>query len=164
MSKEIILTQGKVAIVDDEDFEFLNKRKWHFDRYVKRTPMFSDGKPNTLYMHRLIMLPRTGEEIDHINNNKLDNRRKNLRVCTRSQNERSKPKISISCNSAYKGVTLDKRMPIGQRRWNARIKPNKKAIHIGSYLTEKEAALAYNKAALEHYGDFAYQNIIKEEF
>lgn len=95
--------------------------------------------------------------VDHINHNKADNRRINLRICTRHQNN-----LNSSNNprgiSKYKGVSLDKKSKI--HPWRAYITHNKKFKLIGTFATEKEAALAYNRAIIKYYGEFANPNKI----
>jgi hypothetical protein len=104
-------------------------------------------------IHRLIMDPPQGKEVDHINGDSLDNRRENLRICDRTGNSRNVPRVALKhyFSSKYKGVS-------GQ--WIARIQAGKSVIHIGTFKTEKEAAGAYNKKALELYGRFARLNKI----
>lgn len=92
MSKRIPLTKGKFAIVDDEDYEYLSQFKWHFgmgDRYACRNVETERGwQPVSMHLH--LVKPPPGMETDHINRNKLDNRRKNLRIVTRAINQRNK--------------------------------------------------------------------------
>lgn len=87
MAKEIRLTKGYVSIVDDEDYEVLSKRKWH----CVFQGTFKYGRSGRIYMHRLIMKPdNTNFVVDHINHDTLDNRRCNLRICTKSENQKNK--------------------------------------------------------------------------
>ena len=108
-------------------------------------------------MHQLIMQRPKGLDVDHINHDGLDNRKINLRLCTRSQNSQNK-RIRRDSNSGYKGVT-----PVG-RKWAAYIgdpqtpATRKRQIRLGTFATREEAALAYNKAARELYGAFAQLN------
>lgn len=149
--KFIKLTQGKETIVDDVDFVILNKYKWYYHQgYATRSKRVGSRKLNksiTIRLHREI-LPTT-KEIDHINGNTLDNRRCNLRICTRQQNNFNR--INYSKNK-FKGV--DRR----NNKWRARITFNKKQIHIGYFDSETEACDAYNKKALELFKDFAKLN------
>lgn len=162
--KTIPLTQGKFAIVDDADFAELSKYRW----YVKKEPHTSyaaadvGGRKNRkrLRMHRLIMNAMKGFDVDHINHNGLDNRRCNLRICTRRQNIRNTLKRfgSIS-TSKYKGVHWRK----DSSRWQARIFNGSRQVSLGHFDTEVDAAKAYNKAASEYFGEFAKLNNIESE-
>lgn len=152
--KEIPLSQGKVALVDDEDFGVLVLRKWHANRTQDGKWYARSGTyPNQIYMHRIIMEAYKGEQIDHVNGDGLDNRRKNLRFATsldQSGNKRKAPYKS----SQYKGVCFDK----SRNKWVAHIHINGKQKHLGRFLDEEEAALAYDEAAKEHFGEFALTN------
>lgn len=153
--REIELTQGKVAIVDDDDFEWLNQWKWRFDIYAVRELR---GKP--LYMHRIILQTPIGMQTDHINGDKLDNRRENLRICSASQNKQNEG-IRSNNTSGYKGahyVSTNNRI----KKWCATIWINNKSIFLGFFLTAEEAARAYDKKAIELFGDFANLNFKKE--
>jgi hypothetical protein len=149
--KEIQLTQGKVAIVDDEDFEYLNRWTWHYcTGYAKRI-IDINGKRKRIRMHRAVLDTPDGIETDHINRNKLDNRKENLRYCTRAENMRN---VCTRGNnlSGYKGVGWN----LG--KWRSRITIDGKRICLGRFVNVKDAAQAYNKSAKEHYGEFAYLN------
>ena len=152
MSKEIILTQGKVAIVDDDDFEWLSKFKWHFKRYAARTNR-ENGKQINILMHREILNPPENYEIDHINGDKLDNRKTNLRICSHSQNEQNCP-VRKNNRSGFKGVTWHKKA----KKWGARICINGKKRRFGLHNSPEEAANAYDKAARKYFGEFARTN------
>lgn len=148
------------AIVDDEDFDYLNQFKWGIDKvlvngkinnfYVKKR----GEKGSSLRMHRLIMNPPKGMVIDHINGNGLDNRRRNLRICTQSQNMQNQKKGKGS--SIYKGVYLEKKHKY--KKYLASIKLDKKNIFIGYFHTEHQAALAYDLWANDLFGKFAKTN------
>lgn len=152
MSKTIELTQGYVAIVDDEDYERVSKYKWCVS---------SDGYTHNGtvgLMHRFIMgIDDPNLVVDHINHDTLDNRKKNLRVCTNQQNNfNSKPYNKIG----YKGVTnkakSDKRYR--KKTYQARITKDGIKYHLGYYSTPEQAAAAYNGAARILFGEFAYLN------
>lgn len=151
----IKLTQGKYALVDLEDVETLSKNKWSYDAHggVARTGI----KGKTVLMHRLIMGAPHGVEVDHINLDTLDNRKENLRIATRSQNAANRRRQSNN-TSGYKGVSWNKQ----RKKWHAYICVENKAITIGRFHSPKEAALAYNKAALTFFGEYARLNVIKE--
>lgn len=160
--KTIPLTQGKVALVDDEDYELVMKYKWYVLKdsnslgttiYARAAP-WAEGRAQCVLMHRLVAGAPKGKDVDHINNDGLDNRRENLRVCTRSQNngwQRKKP----GRTSRHKGVHWDS----ANKKWRALIKTNQKTIHLGRFATEDEAARAYDYAAVERFGTFARLNL-----
>jgi len=152
--KEIPLTQGKVALVDDDDFEWINQWKWRFDSggYAVR-----EVNNTSFYMHRFIMDTPKGMQTDHINRDKLDNRRENLRICNASQNKINEDLRSTN-TSGYKGVGYITNKRKRNKRWVATIWKDYKAICIGYFHTPEEASLAYNKKALELYGEFAESN------
>ena len=101
------------------------------------------------------MKPEKGYVIDHIDGNSLNNQKNNLRICTQSQNC-SNQKIGKSNTSGYKGVSYNK----GQGKYNSRIRFNKKLIHLGYFVNLKDAARAYNEAAVKYHGEFANLNKI----
>jgi hypothetical protein len=147
--KQIPLTQGKFAIVDDEDFDWLNKWKWcvNNENVVHRKSNYK-----IITMHKLIMNPPKGMQVDHKSGNRLDNRRSNLRICTGSQNCMNRNYKSNS--SGYKGVRK------WYRRWQSRIEINGKKINLGMFSTPIKAAKAYNEAAIKYHGEFAKLNQI----
>lgn len=158
-TKLIALTQGKFAIVDADDYDFLMQWKWWYAKgtYAARSV---GGRRNKkiLFMHRLILNTPEDKFTDHINGNKLDNRRKNLRHCTHQQNM-SNMKNRIGGTSKYKGVYWHK----GGKKWAANVTVNYKNIHLGLFVSEIEAASAYNEAALQYFKEFAKLNIIRRK-
>jgi hypothetical protein len=153
--KEIHLTREKVALVDDEDFEWLNQWKWCFDgRYAARR-LENYGKK--IRMHTVILQPTDGMLSDHKNRNELDNQRNNLRVCTKAQNQHNRGKQSNN-RSGYKGVDYVASKQKRNKRWYAHIGYNGRNICVGYFLTPKEAAKAYDTKAIELYGKFADTN------
>ena len=140
--KQIPLTQGRVALIDDEDFELIRQWKWRtvlFDKkhlYVMSS-IKRDNKWHNILMHRLIMNAQKGQEIDHRNGNRLDNRRSNLRFCTSSQNKMNMKKHKGT--SRYKGVSWQKQ----RGKWIAGIMLNYKKTHLGYFADEVEAAKPY---------------------
>ncbi len=163
--KKIPLTQGKFAIVDDDDFERLIQWKWYATKDKSRCFYAVRSNNISIKMHRVILGAKGGDGkiADHINGNTLDNRKANLRFCTSSQNSQNRKKWARPKHSKYKGVTKSKR----QRKydvnetWMARIKvKGKKRIYLGHYKSEVHAAIAYNEAATKYFGEFAKLNII----
>lgn len=162
MSKEIALHgkygHGKFSIVDDSDYELLIQYKWYGnpDGYAigERRVKITHGTP---LMHRVILRASSEFYVDHKNHNRLDNQRNNLRIATHSENTRNQlplPKKS----SKYKGVSWCKNVS----RWKAKIASGKKSTPLGQFSTQREAALAYNQAALIRFGEFAFLNTIEE--
>lgn len=128
----IKLTQGKVAIVDKEDFDFLNQFKWHYDKvtgYAKR-----HIRNKSIYLHKLINNTPEGFQTDHINRNKLDNRKENLRTCSRNLNQRNQD-IDKTNTSGYKGVSWSKSM----KKWEAFLFKNNKKINLGYFIDKLDA-------------------------
>ncbi len=147
--KEIKLTKGMVAIVDDEDYEWLIKRKWHFHSSGGYAARRKWPENKISLMHREIMNTPDGMDTDHKNRNGLDNRRHNLRICTRSQNNLNKGR-EIRNKSGYKGVVW---MP-GKKLWRV----NVAGEYAGKFKNIIDAAKAYDKKAIEMFGEFARTN------
>jgi hypothetical protein len=158
--KEIKLTQDKVALVDDEDFEELNKYKWHASRAKLGVDKFRPRRNDGIYMSRYIMKAKKEELVDHKNRDDLDCQRHNMRICTKSQNMANQ--VAHKHTSKYKGVTPANKNKYTWNKWVANIRKDNKPIYLGSYYTEKEAALAYNKKAKELFGEFAVLNIVED--
>lgn len=154
---EIKLPHGFVAIVDDADFEWLSQWNWckNIKGYVWRTGRRSDGNMcgRGIRMHRQIMnviVPYI--EVDH---NKLDNRRCNLRLCSRSENS-ANSLVRADSASGYKGVF--KEPGCKDRCWVAKIVLNGKHLCLGYFSTKEQAAFTYNEAAIKYFGEFACLN------
>lgn len=147
VEKEIPLTKGYVAVVDEGDYEILSVWRWRVNLVRKPTGLDKvyAVRGSGIYMHRHIMdYPKRPLEVDHINGDGLDNRRGNLRVATRQQNLRNRQSARGS-SSKYLGVTRD------GDRWRAQA-PGKtpgQPYTVGRYETEEEAALARDRAVLE---------------
>lgn len=158
--KEIALTKGAVAVVDDEDYDELTKHRWNYSSggYAIRTIPTVNGKRTNERMHAVVMGKKDGFEIDHINGNKLDNRRCNLRHVTHRQNAQNK-KSRRNSSSKYKGVTWLKKEEV----WISHIVINGKDYHLGRYKSERDAAWVYNVWAQSFFGEYARPNILEEE-
>lgn len=149
--KEIKISNGYTTLVDDDDFEKLNKIKWQ-----------SLVKSNTIYacnnigrMHRIIMDAKKGEIIDHLDGNGLNNQKSNLRNCTFQENMRNKRTWG---KIKYNGVSFNKKTK--NFPFRCRITINKKSIHLGYFKTAELAAKEYNKNALLYFGEYAKLNIL----
>lgn len=145
------------ALVDDEDFEWLNKHKWTAFRqkkalYAKRNITIS-GKRRYLAMHTAIMGKVEGKDVDHKNRITLDNQRHNLRHCTNIENQRNKG-LPENNTSGYKGVSWNRR----HRKWRSHIWTDGKSIYLGSFTCLVKAAKAYDKKAIELFGEFSSLN------
>jgi hypothetical protein len=164
MTKKIEMSNGKgFTLVDDDDYEQLAKHKWckNSAGYAMRTRKMSDVISGAkIYMHRHILGLRPGDKLqcDHINGNKLDNRRKNLRVVTNQQNHWNKKKPSGRYTSQYKGVHWDKI----QKKWVSNIRINGKTKYLGAFTDEVAAAYAYDAAARKLFGKYAAPNFQNE--
>jgi len=152
--KEIPLTQNKFALIDDEDYEKVSDLVWHFtDKGYARAHDPVSGR--SVLMHRVIMNTPTGMETDHVNGNRIDNRKENLRVCTSSENRINSHKRN-NCSSTYKGVNWDK----FHKQWVAKLKVDGKQRLIGYFNEEYQAAMAYDIWARELHGEFARLNFV----
>jgi HNH endonuclease len=158
---EVPLTQGKVALIDDEDAERVLAHKWMYN--YNHTPAHGyavrRGKQRenqaSVRMHRFILDAPPNMHVDHINGNGLDNRKENLRLATHIQNAQNQ-RLPRNNTSGFKGV--------GRKydRWEARIVANRKRVYIGLFNTKEEAARAYDAAAMLLHGEFARFNFPEE--
>lgn len=153
--KQIPLTRGKSALVDDADFEWLSQWKWHLGGcgYARRQQRQPDGKQKTILMHREIC-PQY-KMIDHRDGDGINNQRDNLREATQAQNNMNR-RSTAGSSSRFKGVYLDTK----SGKWRAKISVNNIEKNIGYFSCEVDAALAYNKAAIDKHGEFSRLNII----
>lgn len=153
--KEIKLTQGEVALVDDDLYEELNLFKWCVHKGVNTFYAKRDQKG--IMMHRVVVgLTDLDLFVDHINGNGLDNQKSNLRICSQSKNSMNQsPQLNRS--SIYKGVCYHKLA----KKWQSYIKINGKLKYNGLFVNESDAAIAYNNMAAELFGKYAKLNVIK---
>lgn len=154
--KEIPLTQGKAALVDDADYNWLMQWKWRLSHYgyVVRCER-QIGKRVTIYLHVAVFGTSNDLEVDHKNGDKLDCQQDNLRIATHAQNGRNRGKSKVGVfSSRFKGVHWLKTA----QRWRAKITVGRKQIHLGQFTNELDAALAYDTASRIYHGDFGRTN------
>lgn len=158
--KRIPLTQGKFALVDDSDFEYLMQWKWHVRKdchtyYASVNTPHRRGKLKRwqIGMHVMLMNPPKGYVVDHIDHNGLNNQRSNLRICTALGNAQH-AKIRKDNTSGFKGVSWHK----PNKQWIVYINVSKNRIFIGGFKDKIKAAKAYNRAAKKYHGEFAFFN------
>lgn len=152
--KKIPLSQGKFALVDDDDFERVSKWKWSYfkaqdgcERAVR-----NNGK-TSVYLHRFLVEPPKGYEVDHIDHDGLNNQKSNLRIATRSQNAANR-RLQSNNTSGYIGVSKLK----GKQKWLSYAKKNGKSFNLGCYDTPEEAARVRDKKIKELHAEFASTN------
>lgn len=161
--KEIQLTRGHVAFVNDEDYDrVIAAGPWRalvpprrYTTYAIRDIRKPDGRWTAQYLHRFILdVTDPKIEVDHRNHNGLDNQRSNIRECSRAQNAANRGKLRTGKSSRYRGVIWYKK----SRKWCAKIKFNGKQIYLGYFSDETAAALAYDAAARKRFGEFVSCN------
>lgn len=165
MVKEVKLTQNCVALVDDEDYDWLMKYKWHVAKYrgfcyaaytlnrpSKNTKSGQTSKK--IFMHRLILNAKDGDICDHIDGNTLNDQKYNLRIVTHTQNVTNSKKSSRRCSSRFKGVCWAKK----SHKWWVVIEVNGKTVDLGYFIDEVEAAKNYDAAARKYFGEYARLN------
>ena len=158
--KQIAMKCGAVALVDDADFDFIARHAWHLSHngYAIRRQRMPDGTKPMIYMH-LEIFGETGDmDVDHHDQNKLNNCRINLRLATRSLNN-ANAKIRVH-TSRFKGVCWDR----VNSRWMAYISHECRRKYLGRFDDEEAAAVAYNAAAIENFGAFARINHLTEAY
>ena len=161
IGRKIPLSQGMYAIVDKDDYKWLVKWKWSVLHANTPRPYAvrmheKDGKKGQLLMHRQILNTPDGYDTDHIDGDTLNNRRSNLRIATRVQNN-GNARLNKRNTSGYRGVSYDKT----RMKWAAYIWKNNRKYFLGRFSTSEEAAIAWNNAALEYFGEFAKLNEVK---
>jgi AP2-like factor (euAP2 lineage) len=177
--KQIPLTQGKFAIVDDEDFHYLSRFNWnvasdgsghfHARRSIRSIDQKGEAKGDVyLGMEAMIIPPKLYSNIQHLNKDTLDYRKENLFYESYSVKRHRADKQAGRCSSKYKGVCFYKKNHAKGKPWSAYVYRKskdggkEKRLHGGYFATQEEAARKYNQMAIELYGDMAYQNKIKE--
>lgn len=161
--KEINLNDGMVALVDDEDFILANSYKWTARRHGRTFRVCRDNRitingewiSKNAKLHRFILKCKKGQLVDHIDGNPLNNQRSNLRICNHSQNVMNRNR-QHNAASKFKGLTFRG----NKNLWRARITLNGKRFHLGDFINQEEAALAYNEAAIRLHGEFARLNAL----
>jgi len=144
--KKIKLTNGKYAVVDNEEFNFLNQWKWYISNGYASRDIFIKGNRKCIYMHRLINNTKENFVTDHINRNKLDNRKSNLRNATGSQNGINRG-LNKNNTSGYKGIIWRK----DTKKWQVRIRVNYKTFYFGCYKNIKDAIKARKESELKYH-------------
>jgi hypothetical protein len=150
--QEIKLTQGKIALVDDEDFAYLNQWKWCAVKIRSGGYCAQRKTYKTILMHRVVMKTPDNLVCDHEDHNQLNNQKYNLRNCTYTQNAQNQVR------NKYKGVYYAGNVA----GYKSSIRVNKELVYLGQFKTKIEAAKAYNNAAVKYFGEFANLNIIEE--
>lgn len=149
--KKIKLTQNKTALVDNDDFEELNKFKWYANRHGNTFyAVRSLANGSKRLMHRCILNTPTSNETDHKDGNGLNNQRKNLRICNHSENQQNKGK-NINNTSGFKGISWCQR----NKKWLVRLSVNGTRLYLGHFKQKIKAYQAYVEACIKYHGNFS---------
>lgn len=160
--KEITLTQGQVALVDEDDFAWLSQFNWQACKASDRHPWYAGSNFKTekgkrwLRMHRLIMKAQPGQDVDHIDGNGLNNQKANLRVCSHRENMRNRRPM----NGRFKGVFFEK--DGRQNPWRVHVKTATGQKRYGGCPTAEDAATVYNFLVAQLFGEFARYNEVEQ--
>lgn len=155
---KIPLTHNRFALIDDEDAVKVLPYKWRViqNRYAVGR-LHGISKNPSVRLHRLVMDAPYDMDVDHIDHDGFNNQKDNLRICTTSQNlANQRPQKRVGKTSRFKGVFWASE----KRKWQAQVKKDGKKIFLGRFLNENDAATAYNEAAKQIFGNFAFLNII----
>lgn len=145
---EVVLTKGKVALIDLSDVDAVQKHQWYFSSGYAITNTPNNGR---LYLHRFLLQPSNKQLVDHINRDKLDNRKNNLRICKSSDNNHNR---ALNNPNGFRGITWNKR----KHKWASQISIGNKNKGLGYFTSKLDAARAYDEKALELYGRYARLN------
>lgn len=168
--KEIQLSRGYIALVDDEDFQRVSELSWHIREQQSRYAKYAianvkvNGKwvGKTVLLHRFILnLNDPNVIVDHIDSNGLNNTKSNLRICSNKENRRNSKKYKPSASSLYKGVHKHGRS--GEKCWIATVTNDKKIIYRKAFYEEVDAARAYDDVARKYFGEFANTNFPEDD-
>lgn len=165
MTKQIPLggkySNGSFALVDDEDYEKISKYSWFIQHGYAITNVRKDGRQITLRMHREVLglQPEDKKVPDHIDFDRLNNQKSNLRIATHKENSRYRRVKRTPDTTKYRGVIWSKKDGL----WAGVITVDNKNVWCGLHSTQREAAIAYNEAAIKHFGEFAFLNEIPSE-
>ena len=156
--KKIKLTRGRYVIVDNSLFDELNKLKWYYSSsgYAMRDIKIKGQKRQAILMHRQIVNAPLNFVVDHIDGNKLNNIKSNLRIVTQHENQINRKYLNKNNNSGYRGVGWHPETG----KWRARIMVNYQEKHLGLFITKEKAAFARKQATQKYFGEFAYLNQI----
>ena len=151
--REIPLTRGMVAFVDDEDYKYLSQWNWYYSGGYAKARVGNPRK--VIAMHRLLLNANRGDIVDHVNRNKLDNQKSNLRKSDCVGNSRNRSKYNMQTSSTFKGVFYDKK----KSKYTGRITIEKgKTLYLGHYVLETDVAFYYNQHAIQYFGEYAVLN------
>jgi len=163
--KSIPLTRGQFTTVDLKNYDIISQHNWFYTHYgyagrSATKEEIDSGHPKVILMHRYLMDAPKGIDVDHKDGNRLNNQLENLRLCSRKENLRNQAKVMSTkrgrATSPYKGVYWAN----DRRKWRSTIFVDNRRVSIGSFDDEDEAALAYNRFAKKHFGEFARLNIV----
>lgn len=157
--KKLFDIHGNEIMVDDNQYDYLSKFSWHISPqgYAKKNKSKSPNGDHGILMHRMVLGAKAGEQVDHIDGNKLNNQLENLRLCSFSSNQ-ANSKIKSNNTSKYKGVTFDS----SRNKWIAQIMINRKHKFLGRFNSPIDAAREYNNAAIHYFGEFANINNLEK--
>lgn len=160
------LPDGQFFLVSEEDKEAVSEWNWclNSDGYVQRGESIGNGRTRTLRLHRDLMKARPDQIVDHINRDKLDNRRENLRFVTKTQNNVNSDKLQTrQTSSKFKGVYWESNTGKWKAQIGVSVDGKKKRLNLGRFNSEAEAAKVYNEAAVKHFGEYAKLNMEKSD-